>query len=351
MRLVSIPTWYVQTVTFRHAAQADSSVSVSHVCLCAIHSCSLYLPPRTIILTPTMHDCYLPPELMLQILDAAVLLQRDHDRSWSLSLSLVCRAVRSSIMPMLYEVLVLAIRPSGPASWSDRRLKFLSWLLHDREAAPRRHVRHLVFTHGGSFWLTPPESVFPEDVVQDLEEPEMANWYIEQLTVRYREDAKQLFDIGLRPRVINEVVPHVATRSESSHPVAALVRSALGIHDVTIPSRVRCWSWVGNERNKDDIGCIVHCILDPSADMQPKRLPRRREKNGERSRFVMLELGTSDGALPLTYVLLDDIANLLSTRLLRVTFSCDATYQVRGKTVEQFVKDAVPVLPPDLLHS
>ena len=49
--------------------------------------------------------CNLPMELVLGILDAAIVQHRRTDLFWSLTLSLVCSAVRASALSIIYETI------------------------------------------------------------------------------------------------------------------------------------------------------------------------------------------------------------------------------------------------------
>jgi len=141
-------------------------------------------------------------ELVLGILDAAIVQHRRTDLFWSLMLSLVCSAVRASVLSIVYETIFLDVKTEKESKfvgWDNRiyqhaQLAFLSWLLNDSTAPPRQHIRHLIFQHNGQF---------PDDSIKwagSRGESEHVEWPVELLTVRYLSDAACLYHAGLRPR-------------------------------------------------------------------------------------------------------------------------------------------------------
>lgn len=53
-------------------------------------------------------------ELVLNIMDAAIAQHRNGSLRWCLTLSLVCRAVRTTVLPAIYEVLFLDVEVLSP---------------------------------------------------------------------------------------------------------------------------------------------------------------------------------------------------------------------------------------------
>jgi len=87
----------------------------------------------------------LPIELVLSVVDHAIALHRQEDPERSLSLSLVCRIVRASILPIVYKIVYIDIREKIKrdfTGWDGRiyqrpHFAFLSWLIHDPTGPPR----------------------------------------------------------------------------------------------------------------------------------------------------------------------------------------------------------------------
>ncbi|KAH7048514.1 hypothetical protein BKA62DRAFT_780389 [Auriculariales sp. MPI-PUGE-AT-0066] len=97
----------------------------------------------------------LPLELILYIIEFVVVAIRDVNLHKALTLGTISRNARNSVLPHAYEILHIDIKRPEKSSiyvgwdgheYHDRGLACLSWLLCNPDAAPRRHVRHLVFS-------------------------------------------------------------------------------------------------------------------------------------------------------------------------------------------------------------
>jgi len=71
----------------------------------------------------------MPMELILNIMDAAVVQHRRDNLCWSLTLSLVCSTVRATVLPIIYEVIFLDIE-------ADRQRDFVGWDGRTHKHAP-----------------------------------------------------------------------------------------------------------------------------------------------------------------------------------------------------------------------
>jgi len=148
----------------------------------------------------------LPIELIWSILDAAIAQHRDA-LVWSPSLSLVCRSTREFVLPIVYEVVNLKVRDDHEhefTGWDGRthqdlHLAFLSWLLHDPTAPPRRHIKHLIFHSNDVSTANALEWSSGSEIAGTTGDPG-ERLVVERLTVRFRSDASDLYHAGLRPR-------------------------------------------------------------------------------------------------------------------------------------------------------
>ena len=187
----------------------------------------------------TAHN--LPPELVLDILDIEITASRDRDATRARQLMLVSRAVRKLCLARLYEVLYINVRSGWHSAthegWDGRRyrtrgLAFLSWLLHNPEAPPRRHVRHLVLNHdthftgvevtAGSYspgWGTPAGGVGAAIAGGNLW-PSL--WTVPRLTIQDPSDAMTLMAAGIQS---TQVFVQDWTRTRDLHRMAGEVTS------------------------------------------------------------------------------------------------------------------------------
>jgi len=153
----------------------------------------------------------LPIELVLDIIRSAIVQNRMDELPWCLSVSLVCHAVRASALPALYKVLFLStISAAGHAytGWDGKEHKhvgpaFLSWLLHDRSAPPRRHIKDLIFRHQG---ILGRRELLPAHPRAEVEAEE---WSIERLTAEHVQSMDRLHRMGLCPQQTFQIGPHM----------------------------------------------------------------------------------------------------------------------------------------------
>jgi len=170
----------------------------------------------------------LPMELVLRILDSLALVSRDWHPAYAFSLSLVSRAVRASILPLLYEVLVLNAKESTDTvvGWDGRNydhpaVAFLSWLLCNPTAPPRQHIKHLVFNHSYVFYAS--ELVLPQSENRDrsgIDRDNVPFWTLDGLTVKFPSDAVSLQRAGIHARAVHwldVLTPPSPSNSLSSH--------------------------------------------------------------------------------------------------------------------------------------
>ncbi|KAH7048513.1 hypothetical protein BKA62DRAFT_739405 [Auriculariales sp. MPI-PUGE-AT-0066] len=140
----------------------------------------------------------LPLELLLSIIELLVVTNRDVSLHSTLALSTISRSVYNVVLPLAYEVLHIEIEPPQESDWyvgwngckyPHRSLSCLSWLLCNPDAAPRRHVRHLIFS---------PHAVSDFDHLPYLSRSkQQSTWTIERITYNSALSALLLGQIGI----------------------------------------------------------------------------------------------------------------------------------------------------------
>ena len=306
--------------------------------------------PATRILEETM-ALSLPIELVLDVLESAALNYRDTDRQWSLSLSLVSRTVRGIILPIVYEVLVIAIESeigTKCVGWNGReyshpQLAFLSWLLHEADAPPRQHVKHLIFRHDSDFFATNigRESDDEDGTRRSDNGMVPLRWEIDYLTVRYRLDATELFFAGIRPAHAFRVSVH-SRNIVMTRPHLDLAGLSVQNNHGSVSVHRRFWTsqttYEGRQRRVSS--CAVFAAMDPGSSRMVF-IPMNKEDRAAGRFWSTMELGSENGAQELTSELLEEIANLLETISgAEVTLSCGTTYTAAGGvSVEQFIRN------------
>ena len=163
----------------------------------------------------------LPIELVLRILDLLASSTRDSNRVYAHSLSLISRAVRNSILPILYEGLIIQIDSYGPdyVGWDGRTYEHpaiacLAWLLYNPSATPRRHIKCISFKHGFSFqakeltdWAVDSE---PRAVIDGCLHP---RWIVKDLIIADISDGRTLLKAGISARIIHRLWPFTLPNS------------------------------------------------------------------------------------------------------------------------------------------
>ena len=285
-------------------------------------------------------------ELVMNVVDAAVVQHRKDDLCWSLTLSLVCRTIRTCVLPALYEVLFLDIRSEREREfigWDGQthrhvELAFLSWLLHDPSAPPRRHVKHIVFRHDGQF--------NGEDIkwIDSREASSSTEWLIERLTVRFVLDADGLYRAGLRSRKSFQIAsPRRRSGSIGVEGFERMVRIILRQLD---GSHTHTWATRPEEVVED--GTVFTGITQSNmtqGEIDPKTGASISEIGAGRRLTVQLEDGDYLQQYP--DYLLTGLAAGLSTNLdVQIVLACAADYRIGGQTVVDFIRKAVPTSLP-----
>ena len=274
-------------------------------------------------------------ELILNIMDAAVVQHRRDNLCWSLTLSLVCSTVRATVLPIIYEVIFLDIeadRQRDFVGWDGRThkhapLAFLSWVLHDRTAPPRQHIKQIFFRHDGHFgdedldWHDPGEASEP------------AAWMVERLTVRFPEDARCLFRAGIRPQKVFHIGSTAQATNVLMEPLVRMVRIVLenGLSHSHIwnrrpkhfeaikdPNRISQRS-----QSRYEIDTIIGDIIPPK----------------EVNRVLTIQLDDGDYLQRSPDVLRQGLAaGLVLGSDVQIILACNASYRIADQTVADFIR-------------
>ena len=270
----------------------------------------------------------LPMELVLRILDAVALNCRDSCPARAVSLSLVSRAVRASVLPIIYDVLVLRIQShdNDVGGWDDRgfdsvRVAFLSWLLCNPFAPPRRHIKHLVFHHSYMFSGSEIEPRTRAVADQDgstsdasqagVNQDPLPRWTLDNLVVAFPSDATELRIAGIQARVTHwlaGVVPHGDADWGSLSKRAVGLGNALHGGDPQSRNCVRIWTRPETADNqpltasKLWAGALQYQQIDTANDNVGIAAP-----DDQRGVSVFIDLGEHEGFGELSDTLIDEM--------------------------------------------
>ena len=276
---------------------------------------SSFLEPSGVLQT-------LPLELVLRIIDTLALDLRNSAPVQARSLFLISRTVCQSILPLLYEVHVSMITvPLRTTGWDGRpyahpALSFLSWLLCTPSAAPRRHVKNLVFYHRFAFYAL--ELGFKTISFPGESTASKPSWWLDNLIVTNIWDARQLERAG-----ISAHAAHRIDRIKMDSFTNSIGRDA-------ITFAVSLW-----HEGPDGRGCIRICTqptddssntdgrqalagwasafeyqeLDPLQEYKVRELPEHC-----RGVSIFIDVGSSEGFGDLSVALLDGIAEIFSSQ-------------------------------------
>lgn len=292
----------------------------------------------------------LPMELVLRILDSLALENRDSHPAYAHSLSHVSRAVRTSVMPILYEVLVLNIRSSTGTiiGWDGRifdhpAIAFLSWLLGDPSALPRRHVKHLVFNH--SYAFSGSEIALPHRQSDDNRKrsPAAPNpdhdsaplWVLDSIIATFPSDIVSLRNAGIHARAVHWLaVMTPSIRPDPLSSTALNIAARLYSVDPFAQSRVRFHTQpihaVLSDRETDALWSTVvrYQEIDPAFNIGGPT--KRQSVHGVR---VFIDIDLEDGFAEIAGPLVNEIAAILDANprtVKRVVLVCarDASHNV-----------------------
>jgi len=300
----------------------------------------------------------LPIELFLDILHAAIVQNRRDELPWCLSLSLISRTVRASVLPIVYENLFLDTTSRPGHEYTGRNgkeykhvgLAFLSWLLHNPDAPPRRHIRHLIFRHEGG--LSRRELKWARHSAKF----EPAEWPIERLTVDHVQFSEHLYRVGLRPRRVSRIRYHQLMRSQFGDGLFVClsinlwmllpVRGGHGVHVQFWPARPLEHFYDGVPHpglRMDYITCdeITPIPADTISGSVTKTIT------------ITIQLVEGDYLHQYPDLLLSGIATFMrNVHKGLVILACSADYRIGGQSVTNFIRAAVPtVLSADAVES
>ena len=300
----------------------------------------------------------LPVELLIPMFDQAARVHRGNHLVWSLSLSLVSHAVRKSILPLVYEQLVIDVHDSKrrPCSGWDAsahihpQLAFLSWLINDPTAAPRQHVKHLIFRNETIFmasdlaWDRPAKTRLEAEVVG-------GQWSIEHLTVTRISDANKLRVAGLRAKHAHHfdwtsIEPdhnavRLFTRLALPHiPRDYAIRQTVGFH---------LHAWAGQLQKGTTMHSQQAIVM---RDFSPTTLEYL-ETTAEMTIgavTISLQLVDGDRFQRLPHILLEDVVALMRGRMtVKLVLVASPSYRIGGMTVGRLVTSAPTTLvSPDV---
>jgi len=282
----------------------------------------------------------LPLELILAIVDAAIAQHRVDNIYWCLQLSLVSHTIRAHVLPLAYDFLFLKTteRLAGSfTGWNGQTHKhlqsaFLSWLLHDPNAPPRRHIKHLVFTSDSFYdeedlnWGGPRTDV----------EPSKPLWPIEQLTCRYYGDMMGLYCVGIQPRkmLLVGITPHddkdISPRDVFTR---LLLTTPVGSHN-------QVWT---EEPEKSQGGGFTTRLKQQTATRREihftkaHRVATATPKRDSATMVLTIQLSEGDYLHNFPNVFLMGLEDVLQCTKAEIVLACNVDYRVTGQTVAKFI--------------
>ena len=308
-------------------------------------------------------------ELVMDILDTAAFNHHQDELSWSLTLSLISHPARASVLPILYRTLFLDVKKlkGTPCigwdgrSHAHRQLAFLSWLIHDSKAPPRRHIKHFIFRHDGDFsatdlrWGDAVNNARFSGLSSSSEGDESEDnspvclWKIEHLTVRFQLDARQLHMAGICVAQAHHVklASPVDGDAANTDLLSRFMSMAVPFHGSRNRgiSFYRTWIWQSGDHSQQDLRILsglVQTELDPS---NMRGWPAAAAADVQPNIFIVFDLAEGDGFPWSPTSLFEDVMEtLLEYPNAAVVFACKPTFRVGGHTMEDLVTNAAPNL-------
>jgi len=296
----------------------------------------------------------LPMELVLAIVEAAILQHRVDNISWCLKLSLVCHAFRASVLPLAYEFHFLDVSESQAGEfigWDGRTRKysqtaFLSWLLHDPTAPPRRHIKHLIFSVNEHYV----HRDMPWDGPQAGDTASKSRWPIEQLTSRDYPNAWNLYCAGIRPQKsrLLELMPYDYEEVVPVDIFTYLIEpTPLGSH-----SHIRT-----DEPVKSENGTFIDEILQERVTRRERFLTKRERAASATAAgteavttVLTIHLHVGDYLHHFPDQFLEALLAVLVQRTdVEVVLACNVDYKIIGRTLAEFIHAAA--LPADAVKT
>ena len=260
----------------------------------------------------------LPLELVLRIIDTLALDLRDSAPARARALFLISRAVRQSLLPLLYGALV--IDAGQTPGWDGQPcthpgFSFLAWLLGTPSAEPRCHIKNLVLrTHGASVLTFESE---PKRLGLDGNtKTSNPSWFLDNLIVTTLENARHLERVGVCARAAHCIGYSIGINlGESIGLDVTLFASSLRqegpkgracVRVVTQPIGDSLSSEQANRRHDAShswASLLMHQELDPRREYKIREVPE-----SSRGAFVFIDVGSADGFGNLSAALLGEIA-------------------------------------------
>jgi len=285
----------------------------------------------------------LPLELILAIVDVAIVQNRVDNIYWCLQLSLVSHTIRAHVLPLAYDFILLKTteRLAGSfAGWNGQTHKhsqsaFLSWLLHDPNAHPRRHIKHLVFT-SDSFY---DEDDLNWDGLRTDNEPSKQLWPIEQLTCRYYGDMMGLYRAGLQPRKM--LLVNIGTHDDKDvfpHDIFArlLFTTPVGSHNQV---------WTEEPEKSEGSGFTTRLTQQRATRREihfTNARPVATTTPGRDSATMILTIQLCEGDYLHHFpdLFLDGLEDVLQRTKADIVLACNVDYRVTGQTVAELIHGA-----------
>jgi len=252
----------------------------------------------------------LPIELVLRIIEALALDLCDSAPAHARPLFLISRAVRQSLLPLLYGALVIdadkTSRLVGQPG-AHPALSFLLWLLGTPSAEPRRHIKNLALCTGSASV----RHLFFSDT-----KASKPSWFLDNLILTTLGDAWYLERAGICTRAAHWI--ECITGDNFAESIARDVISLAPFIRQDSPKARGClristrpasdtFGFVQTNRQKDALkgwaGAFQYLEMDPLQDYNVRELPIH-----SRGVFIFIDVGSVHGFGDFSVALLDEIA-------------------------------------------
>jgi len=224
----------------------------------------------------------------------------------------------------------------------NAQLAFLSWLLHDPTAPPRRYIKHLIFRHDGQFG----DAHLCWHGQGEVSEP--AEWMIGLLTIRSSSDAIQLYRAGMRPQRTYHIRYPPRDIGIRIPPLEAFARVVRGVQQNSFGSHTQFWAGKLDDVMDDTSGNtqyttqhrMVRWEIDPMTDSVVAPMDDSAQR-------LTVQLVDGDLLQRKPDMLRDGLVMALTqSNSMQVILACDANYMIGNQTAAEFAHSVFNSLKP-----
>jgi len=276
---------------------------------------ALAKPSRFAQLLP-FSGLHLPIELVLRILELLASETRDSNQAYAHSLLLISRTARTSILPILYEELRIqfGFYDSNSEGWDGRTyqhpaLAFLSWLLCNPSAPPRKHVSCITFQYRRAFGASElAGSAYGREARSSNDGRPPPHWIVKDLIIPDISHGHELLKAGLHARTMHYL--RESTAVDTRH-IAALFHGAQQVIKGTF-TRNYCRIYTQNSRSKNSWMDLVAALVYQEFKPANSKIGGHAVPPDQRGAVVFFDLGLQEGFGSLSPSIMKEIGQVLT---------------------------------------